>query len=450
MSTGCNGNMTATAVTPRPSSAAHALVASANSAVRAQFLRDCKSFDGDVEEASGGADALAKLESGTCRVLFLDQYLPDLDADELRQIIRDRFPSTEVVMLDSLSMKDEVCLAHPTFGKWLEKSRDGKPLEPVITEHQVPLEAVETDFDSNETGNSPPAPTGAMDFPVPLESRQPSGRAADWRNAPLPGMVGESPAMRRVYRLTRLVASHSVSVLIIGDTGTGKELVARAVHELSRRAGGPFLVVNCAAIPETLLESELFGYARGAFTGALQSFAGRIQGAQRGTLFLDEVGEMSIALQAKLLRFLDRREIQRLGTSETLHVDVRLVAATNRNLEAMVAAGDFRADLYYRLAAFPLELPSLAERREDIVPLAHAFLASMAPDSRGVTALSPEAEQSLIAHTWGGNVRELQQVLERAVILAEGESQIGIEHLYFGLSRKRGTQLRPAAKPQSF
>lgn len=416
---------------------ARALVASASRSVRTQFLREYKSFPVRVQEAFGGADALAKLESGDCQVLFLDQHLPDLNPEELRQIIRVRFPETEVVMLGSSAETDQACLSHPDWERWLGR-RPEAPLSEALGESTKP------DISGEPTANScepddVSVPTRAVD----LES--PRADAVVCRNAPLPGMVGDSAAMQRVYRLTRLVARHSVSVLIAGDTGTGKELVARAVHQLSPRAGGPFVVLNCAAIPEPLLESELFGYARGAFTGAQQSHPGRIQAAQGGTLFLDEVGEMALGLQAKLLRFLDRREIQRLGSTDTLRVDVRLVAATNRHLETMVTAGEFRADLYYRLAAFPLELPPLAERRDDIIPLSRFFLRSLAQLSTGGQfALSREAEQSLLEHQWGGNVRELQQVLERAVILAEGEFKIGVEHLHFGSFAKRKTQFGAA------
>lgn len=438
--------MTATTTTPTVlSPPGGALVASASDAVRAQFLRDCDLFRGRVQEASGGADALAKLETCDCQVLFLDQHLPDLDAEELKQIIRHRFPGTEVVMLDSVLQTGQSCLVNPAWGRWLDKSQARISLAAAAPQPERPKA-------SAFVRQSPIEPSGTMQ----MEGEQSESGAATakarttshgspWRNAPLPEMIGESVAMQRVYRLTRLVAGHSVSVLISGETGTGKELIARAVHQLSQRAGGPFVVLNCAAIPEALLESELFGYVRGAFTGAQQSYAGKIQTAQGGTLFLDEVGEMPLSLQAKLLRFLDRREIQRLGSADTLQVDVRVVAATNRDLEGMVAAGEFRADLYYRLAAFPLELPPLAARREDIVPLARFFLASMTRHSVLPVALSHQAEQSLSGHSWGGNVRELQQVLERAVILAEDELQIGIEHLYFGPSHR--TKQSPFGAP---
>jgi transcriptional regulator with GAF, ATPase, and Fis domain len=202
------------------------------------------------------------------------------------------------------------------------------------------------------------------------------------------------------------------------------------------------VVVNCAAIPETLLESELFGYARGAFTGAVQAYPGRIHAAQGGTLFLDEVGELPLSLQAKLLRFLEQKEVQRLGSSDVLKVDVRVVAATNCELEEQVEQGRFRRDLYYRLSAFPLELPTLAERHGDVPLLAEYFLRlSAGPPPTTSAVLTAEAARLLERHAWKGNVRELQQVIERAVILADGASRILPEHLHFSA----GAGMRPVA-----
>jgi transcriptional regulator with GAF, ATPase, and Fis domain len=232
--------------------------------------------------------------------------------------------------------------------------------------------------------------------------------------------------------MVRLVARRSTTVLINGPTGTGKELVARAVHALSPRSAKPFVVVNCAAIPEALLESELFGFTRGAFTGAVQSQLGRIHAAHGGTLFLDEVGELPLGMQAKLLRFLEQKEIQRLGTCEVTRVDVRVVAASNVDLATRAARSEFRQDLFYRLAAFPIELPPLAERRGDIVGLAEHFLACMAAAlNESTPRISEDAIRILENHCWNGNVRELQHVMERASILAEGADTIGPEHLYF-------------------
>jgi transcriptional regulator with GAF, ATPase, and Fis domain len=245
-------------------------------------------------------------------------------------------------------------------------------------------------------------------------------------------MIGRSAAMQRVYRLARLVARRSTSVLILGPTGSGKELVARALHELSPRAARPFVAVNCAAIPEALLESELFGHARGAFTGAVQAQVGRIPAAHGGTLFLDEVSELPYGMQAKLLRFLEQKEVQRLGTAELMRVDVRVLAASNVDLAGRAGRGEFREDLFYRLSPFPLELPPLTERRIDIVPLAEHFLACMATAMSGPCPhLSAEAVHILEGHPWKGNVRELQHVMERASILVEDGDTVLTEHLYF-------------------
>jgi len=249
---------------------------------------------------------------------------------------------------------------------------------------------------------------------------------------PLPGMIGRSAAMQAVYRLAQLVAPRSTTVLIVGPTGTGKELVARALHELSPRSGKPFMAVNCAAIPEALLESELFGHARGAFTGAVQAQVGRIPAAHGGTLFLDEVSELPFGMQAKLLRFLEQKEVQRLGTAELTRVDVRVIAASNVDLAGRAGRGEFREDLFYRLSAFPLELPPLTERRGDIIPLAEHFLACMATAMSGpCPRLSSEAVRILEGHPWKGNVRELQHVMERASILVENGDTVLSEHLYF-------------------
>jgi transcriptional regulator with PAS, ATPase and Fis domain len=224
------------------------------------------------------------------------------------------------------------------------------------------------------------------------------------------------------------LAARNTTVPITGPTGCGKEIVARAIHQLSPRAARTFAVVNCAAIPETLLEAELFGYARGAFTGAMQSYAGRIQAAQGGTLFLDEIGEMPLSLQPKLLRFLEQKELQRLGSAEVVRVDARVVSATNAHLLSLVREGKFREDLYYRLCGFPIEIPPLRDRTEDIAPLAAHFLEKYAS-----TPLAPQvslpALQLLKTHPWPGNIRELQNVIERALILCADQKVIRPEHL---------------------
>jgi len=250
------------------------------------------------------------------------------------------------------------------------------------------------------------------------------------RAMPLPEMVGESRGMLELARLIRLVAPRTSTVLIEGETGTGKELVARAVHQLSPRVGKPFVVVNCAAIPESLLEAEVFGHTRGAFTGAMQSRTGMIESAHGGTLFLDEIGEMPLSLQAKILRFLESGELQRVGNNEIVRVDVRVLAATDEPLQQRVVEHAFRLDLYHRLAVFPVTLPALRERMEDVLPLA-AYLLGKLGEEMPVKRLSPGAAGRLMEHDWPGNVRELAHVLERATILAEDRREIAREELRF-------------------
>jgi transcriptional regulator with GAF, ATPase, and Fis domain len=246
----------------------------------------------------------------------------------------------------------------------------------------------------------------------------------------LPEMVGESEPMLELARLIKLVAPRSTTVLIEGETGTGKEVVAKGVHRLSERANKPFVVLNCAAIPEALLEAELFGHTRGAFTGAVQSRTGRIEAAHGGTLFLDEIGEMPLALQAKMLRFLECGELQRVGDNETMRVDVRVIAATHQPLERRAEEGAFRLDLYHRLAVFPVEVPALRDRMEDLGDLTEHFLTQMGqkmPRKR----LSAAALERLREHYWPGNVRELMHVLERAAILAGDSPEIGAEEIRY-------------------
>jgi transcriptional regulator with GAF, ATPase, and Fis domain len=242
-------------------------------------------------------------------------------------------------------------------------------------------------------------------------------------DAPLPGIVGNSLAMREVYRLTRLVAPTSASVLLVGETGTGKEVIARALHNLSPRNDGPYVRVNCGALSESLLESELFGHVKGAFTGAIENKTGRFEAAHRGTLFLDEISSMSPKLQVKLLRVLQEHEFERVGESRTIRVDSRVIAATNQLLEDEIAAGRFRDDLYYRLNVVPIYLPPLRERREDIPALARHFLAQYSEENRrDPPELTPALEQVLLSYEWAGNVRELENCVERAVILAHGKA----------------------------
>lgn len=235
------------------------------------------------------------------------------------------------------------------------------------------------------------------------------------------GIVGSSPVMQRVFEMASSVAASNASVLISGESGTGKELIARSIHFNSQRKEKPFVVLNCAALSEGLLESELFGHEKGAFSGAVATKKGRFELAHEGTLFIDEVGEMSANAQVKLLRVIQEHEFERVGGTRTLPADVRIVAATNKNLEAEVRAGNFREDLYYRLNVINLHLPPLRERREDIEALAQHFLLKYARETgKKVTGFSPRALTCLLGYDWPGNVRELQNVIERAVVLAKG------------------------------
>jgi formate hydrogenlyase transcriptional activator len=235
------------------------------------------------------------------------------------------------------------------------------------------------------------------------------------------GIVGGRRGLRRILNSVRMVAATDTAVLISGETGTGKELIARALHEYSSRSRGPFLKVNCAAIPAGLLENELFGHERGAFTGAFTRTAGRFELANQGTIFLDEVGDLPLELQPKLLRVLQEREFERLGGSRTIRVNVRIVAATNVDLAEMVGERRFRADLFYRLNVFPISLPPLRERSEDIPELVWHFVRTFAGRmSREINVISEEVMETIRAHHWPGNVRELQNFVERAVVMSPG------------------------------
>jgi Nif-specific regulatory protein len=258
-----------------------------------------------------------------------------------------------------------------------------------------------------------------MGFPEEPRDRPEQAKPDD----PLPGVVGTSAAMREVYRLTRLVAPTPANVLLVGETGTGKEMVARAIHRLSPRSDGPYVRVNCGALAESLLESELFGHIKGAFTGAIDNKTGRFEAAHGGTIFLDEISSMSPKLQVKLLRVLQEREFERVGESRTIRVDTRVVAATNQYLEDEIEAGRFRDDLYYRLNVVPIYLPPLRDRREDIPLLAEFFLARQSEaHRRHPPALTQEMIRLLQGHDWPGNVRELENYLERALVFSAGQA----------------------------
>ena len=249
------------------------------------------------------------------------------------------------------------------------------------------------------------------------------------------GMLGGSPQMQEVFSIVRKVATSDASVLVVGESGTGKELVAQAIHRLSPRKEGPFVVINCGAIPETLLESELFGHEKGAFTGAHIQRKGRIEAARGGTLFLDEIGELSLGLQVKLLRYLQEQMIERIGGREQIRVDARVITATNRDLKQAMKTGAFREDLYFRLAVVSIPMPLLREREGDIFMLAKAFLNRYAEEAkRRITGFTNQAMRAIESYSWPGNVRELENRIKRAVIMAEGNKispadlELGMQH----------------------
>jgi two-component system, response regulator FlrC len=261
--------------------------------------------------------------------------------------------------------------------------------------------------------------------------------------APEVELVACAPSSRRLADLARRVATSDCTVLIVGESGTGKEVLARFIHRNSDRVNKPFIAVNCAAIPETMLEAMLFGYERGAFTGAQATHAGKFEQAQGGTLLLDEITEMPLALQAKLLRILQEREVERLGGRTPIALDVRVLATTNRRLREEVSAGRFREDLYYRLNVFPLAIAPLSMRRDDVLPLAMQLLASRVRPGNRIPALSADAAHLLLTYNWPGNVRELDNLLQRALILVNGPV-IGPEHIQFELLNEPVTHLEPA------
>lgn len=394
------------------------LIVSSNADFRSLWIGDPQHDASDIEEAVGGADALAKLESENWGEVLLDKRLHDLDVDEVIRTIRMRHPHLLVRMVDS--------------GQNVQNMN-----EPIGFQAEAALV---------EEGDSEIAATNGNRSEVEI-SHQTTGKAEDREKEPtspsvepLPGMLDAGGGLEQVFRFARLVGPRQTTVLINGETGTGKELVARGIHQISPRAKSQFVVVNCAAIPEQLLEAELFGHVRGAFTGAVQSRLGRIHAAHGGTLFLDEVGELPLGMQAKLLRFLQDGEVQRLGSSDVFRVDVRVISATNLNLLRCVQENKFRQDLYYRLAVFPIELPPLRQRIQQIVPLAEYFLDALSEQSNiAPKNFSASAQALLRQYSWPGNVRELQHAVERAFILAQDSKQLRPVH--FNMAEK-GALLR--------
>jgi DNA-binding NtrC family response regulator len=358
----------------------------------------------DVTAAASGEEALQLVARRHYHLIITDLKMPGMSGVELLERIKKDDPETAVILLTAFGSVEGAVEA-------MRKGATHYLLKPLANPDELRLAVRRV-----------------------LEERRVADEAATLRQAteagfPFGEIIASDPKMQAVLELARSVAPADATVLITGETGTGKELIARAIHHWSARADQVFVAVNCAALAETLLESELFGHEKGAFTGAVAQRRGRFELAHGGTLFLDEVGEMSPALQAKLLRVLQEGTLERVGGTKTVTVDVRVIAATNRDLQAMVAAKAFRDDLYYRLSVFPIGLPPLRERPADILPLAEHILHQMSRrrDKR-IVGFSEEAKTLLQAYGWPGNIRELQNVTERAAILCR-EDRIGPDHL---------------------
>jgi DNA-binding NtrC family response regulator len=356
-----------------------------------------------VIEARDQPEAVQALRSCRPGVVLSDLRLPQGDGFGVLRAAKDLDPELPVIVMTAYgSIQDAVTAMKEGALDFL-----AKPIDPdhllLMVERALSLRRLATEN-------------------VLLKEELASRRGA-------PQIIGEDPKLKQVTLALHRAAATDTTVLLEGESGTGKELFARALHVLSPRADGPFVAINCAAIPENLLETELFGYEKGAFTGAANRKPGKFEMAHRGTLFLDEIGELPLALQAKILRALEERRFERVGGTTSLQVDVRVVAATNRNLKAAVAARQFREDLYFRLSVFPIAIPPLRERPGDIQMLARSFIERFCRDlNKKTLALAPSAIDDLLAYSWRGNVRELQNCIERAVILTEGDT-IHARHL---------------------
>jgi two-component system, NtrC family, response regulator HydG len=382
---------------------ARILVADDHDALREGMALSLTRLGHEVLAVKGGAEALAAYRKKPADVVVTDLRMVPVDGIEVVRRLRAEDPDATVLVVS----------AHGTIATAVDAMREGaidfleKPFSPEVLRARVE-KAIEIARERR----------GARKVRARAEALE-EDRI---REHDPHGLVGRSEPMRRVLDQVRKVAPTDATVLVLGESGTGKELVARAVHAASGRGEKPFVSVSCAAIPEGLLESELFGHEKGAFTGAVRRKLGRFELAHEGTLFLDEVGEIPPAIQVKLLRVLQERSFERVGGEETVSADVRLVSATNRDLARMVAEGRFREDLYYRLNVVPVRLPPLRERPGDVEELASHFLARVAPRiGRKVTGFAPEAIALLRRHAWPGNVRELENVVEQALVFAEGD-----------------------------
>jgi DNA-binding NtrC family response regulator len=430
-----------------------ALIASADSSFRQRLSEILTGLRWQVREAEGGAQAWKEAELAVPEAVIVDSWLPDLDLAEFLADFRGRFPQVDLVTASGLS--DEEGRRGPYRQELLYALRRSQDTDtaiwnagPALTAYgaassQIDASAQATPAPPQQVQNSPalqgvvvpvwPQTSLVKTVPIRAETPRPSPvQAGEQKTVDrLPELIGNAACMLEVSRRIRLVAQRMTPVLIEGPTGSGKELVAEGLHRLSARSKKPFVAINCAAIPEALLEAELFGHTRGAFTGAVHGRVGRIESADGGTLFLDEIGEMPLALQSKLLRFVECSELQRVGDNETVKVDVRIVAATHRPLAEHTKAGTFRADLYYRLAVFLIRTPSLLEHMEDLALLVEHFLQKMGREAP-IKRIEQPAMAKLAAHGWPGNVRELEHVLERAAILAGDEPLLTVQEIDFG------------------
>jgi DNA-binding NtrC family response regulator len=357
-----------------------------------------------VEEAADGPSALDRIRRSRFSLVLSDLRLPRADGHEVLKGAVRSDPELPVILMTAYgTIRDAVSAMREGAYDYLEKPVDG--------DHLVALVRRALEHRSLLTEN--------------LLLKERFSRELDY-----PEILGNSPALQQALSKIRRVAPTDTTVLLEGESGSGKELFARALHHLSGRRKQSFFAINCAAIPENLLESELFGYEKGAFTGAAGTKRGKFEIADKGTLFLDEIGDLSLGLQGKVLRVVEQKQFERVGGTETRRVDIRLVAATNKDLKSLVAAGAFRQDLYFRLSVFPVLVPPLRDRREDIPVLARHFIDKFAAEQkrRGPIDLPPETEAALVAHPWPGNVRELENAIERALILGEGDRLLP-EHL---------------------
>jgi two-component system nitrogen regulation response regulator GlnG len=397
--------------------------------IRFVLARTCERAGVPWDEAGSAEEAREKLggsrERSGVGLVLLDVRLPGDDGFKLLGELTQRPDSPFVVVMTAEdTMRSAVEAMKRGAADYL-----GKPFDLGRVERLVKDLAGAAAENGSAAAEEKPASPGAP--PAPREEEPaPAGRRAGGKDMALSDLlIGRSPAMVEVYKEIGRVARTEMTVLLMGESGTGKELVARAVHANSARARGPFVTVNMAAIPRDLMESELYGHEKGSFTGAVERRPGKFELADGGTLFLDEIGEMPVELQAKLLRVLQEREVDRVGGARPLSVDVRIVAATNADLARSVEEGRFRRDLYYRLAVVPIRLPPLREREGDVVLLARHFIAKYGEQLKGrPLTLGKDAEPLLVAHAWPGNVRELQNVIQRALIKLPG-ARLGAKEL---------------------